>query len=116
MSIPKSTALTNAQTANDTLTAAANARFIAAADQQITDAIAQGVFYVTCWSEDDIDPRLVGQHYIDLGYGVSLPDYPMNLILQPAELFGEFWINFWTNGFIPSNMKKPYRFIISWKP
>lgn len=116
MSISKSTALTNAQANNDTLTAAANARFIAATDQQITDAIAQGFFYVTAWTTDNINTLTVAQYYLNLGYGVSLPDYPQNLILQPAELFGEFWINFWTNGFIPSVMTKPYRFTISWKP
>lgn len=116
MSIPKSTAESQAETALDAITLAANTRFIAAADLQITAAIAQGVFFINCWSTDDISVREVAQHYLDLGYGISMPDYPQNLIMQPAELFGEFWINFWSNGFIPSTMKKPYRILISWKP
>lgn len=117
MSITKSQAETDAQIAHDALTDAANTRFIAAADQQITEAIAQGVFYINALSEDDIDPMVVGQYYSDLGYIVSFPDYPQNLILQPAELFGQFWINFWSSGLqIPANLKKPYRFLISWQP
>jgi hypothetical protein len=116
MSIPRSTAQTEAQTNHDADVAAANARFIAAVDQQITDAIALGFFYVNSLSADDIDPMVVGQYYSDLGYIVSFPDFPQNLILQPAELFGEFWINFWTSGMqIPTNLTKPYRFIIAWK-
>lgn len=116
MSIPRSQAEIDAQTALDALTAAANARFIAAADIQITEAIAQGKFYVNCLTEDAIDPKTVFQYYADLGYGVAFPDYPTNLSLQPAELFGPYWINFWSNGgFIPQNLKKPYRLIISWK-
>lgn len=116
MSIPRSQAEIDAQTAHDALTAAANARFIAAADIQITEAIAQGEFWVNCRTEDDIDPQTVFQHYADLGYGVWFPDYPTNLCLQPAELFGAYWINFWSNGgFIPRLLKKPYRLIITWK-
>lgn len=117
MSTPtRSQSQIDAQAANDTLTVAANARFIAAADLQIQEAINQGKFYCSCVTQDDIDPRTVFQHYADLGYGVSFPDYPANLSLQPAELFGAYWINFWTNGgFIPQNLKKPYRLIIAWK-
>jgi hypothetical protein len=116
MSITRSQAEIDAQAAFDAATAAANARFIAAADIQIQIAIDDGKFYVSCTTEDNIDPRTVFQYYADLGYGVSFPDYPTNLALQPAELFGAYWINFWVNGgFIPQNLKKPYRLIISWK-
>lgn len=116
MSIPRSTAQTEAQAANDALVLAANNRFIAAADQQITDAIARGAFFANCQTFDDIDPKTIFQYYANLGYGVEFPDYPTNLALQPAELFGAYWMNFWTNGgFIPQNLKKPYRLIISWK-
>lgn len=116
MSIPRTQAQIDAQAALDAVTAAANARFIAAADTQIQEAIDQGKFYCTCTTIDDIDPRTIFQHYADLGYGVSFPDYPTNLALQPAELFGAYWINFWTNGgFIPRLLKKPYRLIIAWK-
>lgn len=115
MSIPRSQAETDAQTARDAITSAADALFIAAADIQIQDAVDRGLFYVNCETTEDIDPRTVFQYYADLGYGVSFPDYPTNLSLQPAELFGPYWINFWTNGgFIPQRLKKPYRLIISW--
>lgn len=116
MSITRSQAEIDAQTELDALTAAANARFIAAADIQIQDAIDQGKFYCSCETQDDIDPKTIFQYYADLGYGVSFPDYPTNLALQPAELFGAYWINFWSNGgFIPRLLKKPYRLIIAWK-
>lgn len=117
MSTPtRSQAQIDAQAAEDALVAAANARFILASDIQIAEAINQGKFFVNCITEDNISPRTVFQYYANLGYGVSLPDYPTNLSLQPAELFGAYWINFWSNGgFIPQNLKKPYRFIIAWK-
>lgn len=116
MSITRSQAEIDADAAKAAITAAANTRFIAAADIQIQDAIDQGMFWCSSITTDDIDPQTVFQHYADLGYGVSFPDYPTNLALQPAELFGAYWINFWSNGgFIPRLLKKPYRLIISWK-
>lgn len=116
MSTPQSIALTNAQAANDALTAAANTRFIAAADAQIATAISAGQFYVSCETLDDINPQTIFQYYANLGYGVSFPDFPTNLNLQPADLFGPYWQNFWTNGgLIPSHLRKPYRLIIAWK-
>jgi len=117
MSTPtRSKAEIDATAVQTALTDAANARFIAAADIQIQDAIAAGQFFVNCETGDDIDPRTVFQYYADLGYGVEFPDYPTNLALQPAELFGPYWQNFWSNGgFIPQRLKKPYRLIISWK-
>lgn len=116
MSITRSQAEIDADAAKAVLVAAANARFIAAADIQIQEAIDQGQFWCSCITVDDIDPQTVFQHYADLGYGVSFPDYPANLALQPAELFGAYWINFWSNGgFLPQLLKKPYRLIISWK-
>lgn len=116
MSITRSQAEIDAQTALDALTAAANARFIAAADIQIQTAIDEGRFWANCETIDDIDPKTIFEYYANLGYGVCFPDYPTNLALQPAELFGPYWVNFWTNGgFIPSRLKKPYRLIIAWK-
>lgn len=116
MSITRSQAEIDAQTALDAATDAANTRFIASADQQITEAIEQGQFFVNCLTTDDINPETVFRHYADLGYGVSFPDYPSNLTLQPAELFGAYWINFWSNGgFVPRLLKKPYRLLITWQ-
>lgn len=117
MSIPKSQAETEAQAAHDTIVSAANQRFIDAADTQIEEAIDLGKFWVNCHTFDlEVDFKMVFMHYADLGYGVSLPDYPSNQMLQPASLFGEFWINYWTNNLVPRDPKKPFRMIISWKP
>lgn len=117
MSIPKSQAESEAQTANDAIVLAANTRFIAAADQQITEAIDLGVFWVNCQTFDlNVDLKTVFMHYADLGYKISLPDYPCNQMLQPAALFGEFWINYWTSNLYPRDVKKPFRMIISWHP
>lgn len=117
MSVPKAQATAETEVTNQEIVDAANTRFIAAADQQITEAIAQGVFWVNCQTFDlNVDIKTVFMHYADLGYGVSLPDYPTNQMLQPAALFGEFWINYWTNKLMPRDVKKPFRMIISWKP
>ncbi len=116
MSIPKSQANTESTAAHDTIVAAANAKFIAAADVQIDEAIDRGVFWVNCQTFDlEVDPKTVFMHYADLGYKVELPDYPTNRMLQPAELFGEFWVNYWTNSLIPRDIKKPFRMIIRWE-
>lgn len=117
-SITKDQAETQADIANNALTDAANTRFIDATDIQIQKAIAQGEFFVNCECFDpNIDPKIIFDYYTNLGYGVTFPDYPTNLMLQPAQLFGEFWINFWTNNLIPANVKtNPLRFLISWKP
>jgi hypothetical protein len=115
-SITKSQAEIDAQIAHDALVAAANARFIAAADIQITEAIARGVFFANCETfETDIDPKLIYDYYAALGYKISFPDLPLHdLSQQPAQLFGEFWINFWNNGLVPKNMKHPIRIIFAW--
>lgn len=116
MSITRNQAEIDADAAKAIAVTAANNRFIAAADIQIQEAIDQGQFFVSCSTTDDIDPQTVFQYYANLGYGVSFPDYPTNLALQPAELFGAYWINFWSNGgFLPRLLKKPYRLLISWK-
>jgi len=117
-SISKSQAEIDAQIAHDALTAAANTRFITAADLQIQEAINLGKFWIECISSDDIDPQVIFQYYADLGYGVSFPDYPVDMFLiqGPANLFGDLWVNYWANsGFMPSSLKKPYRFMIYWK-
>jgi hypothetical protein len=116
MSMPRDTTEASTNVIKDANTLAANAAFIAAADLQIQEAVARGVFWVSTQTASDINPETVFKHYADLGYGVSFPDYPTNLSLQPAELFGSYWVNFWSNGgFIPSLLKKPYRLLISWK-
>lgn len=112
MSITKNT---NTQSALDTLTDDANQRFIDAADAQIAAAISQGLYSIgaVCW-EEKIDPKAIYEYYSNLGYSVEFPDFPQTLLIQPANLFGQFWINFWTNGNVPVTSKKPLRFLISW--
>lgn len=116
MSITRAQANTNSQAGDAAVKAAANARFIAAADQQIAEATAQGVYFINAISTDDIDPVAVAQYYLNLGYAVTAPEYSQNQSQpDPMDLFGDYWIDFWLNGFIPQNMKKPYRFLIAWK-
>lgn len=117
MSISKSQAETDAQAAQDALEAASATNFITAADAQIQEAIDQGRFYVNCLTFDEnVNPKTIFDYYTGLGYGVSFPDYPQSLALQPAQLFGEFWINFWTNNMVPQVNKYPLRMLISWNP
>lgn len=116
-SIPKSQAESETDTAHDVLVAAANQRFIDAADAQIQEAIDQGRFFVNCTSfEADLDPKAVFDYYAGLGYQVAFPDYTSHdLSQQPAQLFGEFWINFWNNDLVPAGMKLPLRIVIGWR-
>lgn len=115
--IPKSQAESESTTEHDARVAAANQRFIDAADAQIQEAIDQGRFWVNCTTfEYDINPQTVFQHYADLGYKVSFPDFTTHdFSQQPAQLFGEFWINFWNNENVPANTKIPLRIVIGWR-
>jgi hypothetical protein len=119
MSTPtKNQSQTNAQAANDALVAAANQIFIDNTDAAIQKAIDQGVFFVDSMAFDrNVNPQQVFQYYTDLGYNVSFPDYIVNQQLEPAQLFGDFWINYWRNNLLPRiGDKYPIRFLISWKP
>lgn len=117
-SIPKSQAESDSTTEHDTLVAAANARFIADADVQIQEAIAQGKFWINCTTfEADLDPKAVFDYYAGLGYSVAFPDYSHHdLSQQPAQLFGAFWTNFWNNELVPKCLKVPLRIVIGWYP
>lgn len=116
MSIPKNQANQEANDNNVDLTADANARFIAAADEQILAAIGRGEFQVLCTTLDAIDIKQVSSYYVDLGYQVRYPDASEFSRLQPVELFGDAWEGFWANGgYLPPNLKKPYRILIGWK-
>jgi len=113
----KSQAEADAQAAHDDLVEAACDLFIENTDLAIEAAIDQGVFFVNTSAFDkNVDPKVIFDYYTNLGYGVSFPDYPQNLMLQPAQLFGEFWINYWQNNLVPAAQKYPLRFLISWKP
>ena len=115
-SITESQANADALAALAALETAANQRFIDAADAQILEAVDQGKMFATCITfEENANPKTIFDYYAALGYKISFPDFPLHdLSQQPAQLFGEFWINFWNNGMVPSNMKKPIRIIIGW--
>lgn len=116
MSIPRTQTEIDAQAAHDALVAAANTKFIASVDLQIQEAVGLGMFWVNCITINDIDPKTIFDYYSNLGYVVSFPDFPGNLTINPSGLFGVNWLTFWMNGgILPSLLKKPYRFIISWK-
>lgn len=115
MSISKATANANSTVSSDAIILAANTAYIATVDQQILDAIAQGEFWVNSLSYDlNIDIQTVYNHYRDLGYIVTLPDYPTNRFLNPAAEFGDFWTNYWSGDLIPRDVNKPFRMVISW--
>lgn len=116
MSIPKSTANSQATAADDAIVLAANTNYIATIDLNIAGAIARGEFEtVTRVYDKNVDINTVAQHYIDLGYQVRfLGHSPYG---QPAVLFGEHWVDYWTGAiYIPKNIKRPIRMKLGWKP
>lgn len=116
--IPRDQANTETDTAHQALVDAANARFIAAADVQIQEAIDQGKYWIQCITfEQDLDPKYIFDYYATQeGYNVAFPDYSHHdLSQQPAQLFGEFWNNFWNNERVPRCLKTPLRIVIGWR-
>lgn len=117
-SIPASTADTEAQAALTALQAADNATFILETDAAIVEMISQGKAQVSVSTFGNVLAKTIVSYYVNLGYKVVLPDYPQSLEIQPAQLFGQFWVEFWdgtlsnTLGFNPS--KNPVRLLISW--
>lgn len=98
-----------------TLQAADNAIFIAAADVQITQAIALGQNYIATTTWGNVNTKDIFTHYHDLGYNCWFPDEPLSHGLVPAQMFGEFWEAFWNNTLFLANVKNPCRMIISWQ-
>ena len=117
-SIPASTAQSDTNTALAALQAADNATFISASDAAILDATSQGLTQISANTFGSVDAETVVSYYVNLGYKVSLPDFQNNVQQQPAQQFGEFWVEFW-NGTLPQftgvDIKKnPVRILISW--
>lgn len=113
-SIPASTAQTDSDAALAALKAADNANFIVDADKQITDAIALGKSEISATTFGDCDILDIFNYYANLGYHIEFPDLIQGQKFQPADLFGEFWIEFWNNTLIPHNQMNPVRIIIRW--
>lgn len=115
MSTP-SKAASNAASTTDlaALQADANARFIADANVLIDEATAQGKFFVYMTSFQYVDLEYINTYFFNLGYRVSFPD--ANLTHgQPAELFGEFWDQFWQHNGVPPHLKNPTRVGLNWR-
>lgn len=97
------------------LTAADNTIFIAAADQQIAQAIDLGQYQISATTWGHVRTRDIYDHYHDLGYLIYFPDEPLSHNISPSELFGTFWEAWWNNTLFLANVKAPCRIIISWK-
>jgi hypothetical protein len=104
-----------AQTSLTAIQLAANTQFIANVDAQIAEAITQGRFQISAVTSLDVDLQTVFSHYVNLGYMVFFPDYPNNLNIQPVELFGQYWVDYWNHILSLFPLKNPARMTISWK-
>lgn len=115
-SVTKDQANTDAEAALAALYAAANAKFIADADVQIQQAVAQGLLFVNCTTSDDVNPADIFNYYVNLGYQVQFPDYPKNSTpTAPPDSNSGFWVSSWLNtGLTRTKLQKPYRFLIIW--
>ena len=116
-SITKTQAQTDADAAQAAIWAAANTKFIAEADIQIQQAIAQGLFFVNCQTSDDVNPTDLFTYYTQLGYQFQFPGYSVHS--QPTadpDGMGGFFVSAWLNtGLTRQKLEKPYRFLIIWK-
>lgn len=117
-SITKTQAQIDAEAAQDAIWAAANAKFIAEADIQIQQAIAQGLFFVNCQTSDDVNPTDLFTYYTQLGYQFQFPGYSKysQPTAPPDEFRDGFYVSAWLNtGLTRQKLEKPYRFLIIWK-
>jgi len=117
MSTPTKTQANAASTAaqNAIETAALN-QFIADIDQLIETAESEGLFKVNINMAPNVDPKAVFDYFTGLGYTVTFvntfnpANSPSN---NPAQLFGQFLIDFFNN-FGLRNPTTVYRVVISW--
>ncbi len=115
-SVPASAALAAQKEAEDALVAAANAKFIVDADQQIQAAIAQGRTEISITAFGYVKPHDIFKYYTNLGYNVDFPDFRQGDAFQPVDLFGQFWIEYWNHTLLPPFAKNPVRILINWAP
>lgn len=114
MTTPTANESNAATTADKTaLQNAANTYFIDQATTIIADFVAQGKYQVSLDMGEYVDTHYIVQYFRDLGYGVDLPNLN-NLQVQPADLFGHFWVRFWNSyNIFPRGEGK--RITISWR-
>lgn len=96
----------------------ANAKFIKAADIAIADAVSRGLFLVRLTLFEDVGLQYIVTYYQNLGYIVSAP-LPPNVGEQPAQLFGQFWVDYWENPtfyFTQSGLPMVTEIYITWGP
>lgn len=113
-SIPASTAITDSDAAILALVTADNAKFIADVDQQILDAIDLGKYEVSATTFGYVNPHDIYTYYLNLGYMVTFPDLIEGQAFQPADLFGQFWIDYWNHTLLPRCAKNPVRMLVFW--
>jgi len=114
MSLPNN-ATAHASTLADltALQVAANAKFIALTTDLINDAILRGVYQVSVTSFENCDLATIASTFAALGYVVTFPDSIL-FNMQPAQLFGQAWFDYWRLNGVPPEIKNPARIIISW--
>lgn len=115
----RNTANTNATAAKATLQSDADSRFISDAGDAILSAISFGKLSVTLSTFDNCDLQALHDYFVGLGYAVSYPGLAMlpgsqPAFLQPAELFGIFWAEFWAGNNVP-HLHNPVRLTLSWR-
>lgn len=113
-SIPATTAENNTDIARAALVAADNAIFIADVDKQILDYIALGKKEISATTFGYVHIKDIYNYYTALGYHVDFPDLRQGHKFQPADLFGQFWIEFWNHTLIPHHPRNPTRVLINW--
>lgn len=118
MSAPpnRNTANTNATTSLTAINSAFDQVFIDDANIAILQAISLGQFKVSLTTNKNCDTKTLHNYFVGLGYVVSYPDVndlPGSTPMQPAELFGMSWDQFWANN--PPSLPSPVRIILSWQ-
>lgn len=115
MSQTRDQANSEAKAARSAIQIAADNQFIANVDLQIAEAIAQGNFRISAVTSENVSLHIIFNYYADLGYFVSFPDYPANLNIQPVELFGQYWNDYWLHLLSLYPIRNPARINISWR-
>jgi hypothetical protein len=111
-SISASAALAAQKAIKAALAVADNALFIADADRQILAAIALDKKFISITTFGEVNPHYIYKYYTNLGYDVDFPDLIQGQKFQPADLFGEFWLEYWEHTLLPSFHKGPIRIVI----
>jgi hypothetical protein len=96
--------------AQEALTAAANALFIADADAIIADLASQGKFQVYLNHVKNVSFKDIGIYYQGLGYTVAVPRCSY---WQEGYSYGEYWIAYYNQRQI-CGCSQPCKLLITW--